>query len=479
MAQPMSMAMLDASPMDYEMAAGEDDMDGMIGGAAMGLSLSSGTSVATGPKVRVVIRTNFAETSLWAPDLEAKKGKVSFGAVLPDSITTQTVTLIASDKKGRIGLLREKVDVAQDLYARSDLPATLTLGDEVEVTSAVRNFTKGTVKVKIGLKSDGLKIIGPSEQKLSVPEGGTGAAAFVIKPLRAGKVEYDVYVEGAGVKDVERREIYVHPAGLPTHIKAKGTVKRDKPFKAKVHLSGKDAHVEAFLNVSFPNAVPVIQGLESMVDKPGGAIDFISSNALVTAMAYQYLAAYGSNEDTLGHLRLRLQASLAALLMSQNGDGGWGWHVKLLRVDPSGGMGVDVPVSNPYMTAQTLEGLVEMKRAGLPVPEPNVRSALHSLSNSLGSDNLWSVKAIAFWEGGTNEVQLGVSAEIFRVMALACEAFPNLANDSTILASMNKLTGQFRPLIVDETMRDPLALSHAAMGVWTWAKLKNAANPYL
>lgn len=476
-AQPMATAALDA-PMEDAAAYGAD-VDGVLGAAAMGLSLGAGALVAPGPKVRVTVRTNFAETSLWAPDLLAKNGKVKFGAVLPDSITTQTVTLLASDKKGRVGMVREKVDVAQDLYARSDLPATLTLGDEVEVTSAVRNFTNSTVKVKFGLSSSGLEIVGPKKQKLSVPSGGTGVAAFMVRPLRAGKVEYEVFVEGGGIKDVERREIYVHPAGLPSLIRAKGTVRRDKPFKAKVHLSGKDAHVEAFLNVSFPGAVPVIQGLESMVDQPGGAIDFISSNALVTAMTYQYLAAYGTNEKTLEHMRLRLQASLAALLMSQNPDGGWGWHVKLLRVESSGQMGVDKPFSNPYMTAQTLEGLVEMKRSGLPVPEPNVRSALYGLASSLGSDNLWSVQDIAFWEGATDEVQLGVGAEIFRVMVLACEAFPNLAHDSTISNAVDRLSDQYRPLITDPVMRDPLALSHASMGVWTWARLKNASDPYL
>ena len=56
MAQPMAME----KSMDYEMSEAEDDMDGLVGGAAYGLSLGSGQAVATGPKVRVVIRTNFA-----------------------------------------------------------------------------------------------------------------------------------------------------------------------------------------------------------------------------------------------------------------------------------------------------------------------------------------------------------------------------------------------------------------------------------
>jgi hypothetical protein len=454
-------------------------VDDVLAAGAFSASIGAATPAGPQPQVRVIVRTNFAETSLWEPELVAQGGKLGLGAVLPDSITTQTVTLIASDKKGRVGMVRGKVEVAQDLYARSDLPATLTLGDEVEVTSAVRNFTKGTVKVKVGLASGGLEIVGPKSQALTVPRDETGVAAFVVRPLRAGKIQYEVYTEGGGVKDVERRELYVHPAGLPTLIRARGKVEKGKPFKADVHLSGKDAYVTAMLNVSFPGAVPVIQGLESIVDQPGGAIDFISSNALVTAMVYRYLESYGQDEKALDVLRLRMQANLASLLMAQNADGGWGWHVKLIRSDASGQTGIETPKSNPYMTAQTIEGLVEMKRAGLPVPEQNVRMGLGSLVSTLPSDSLWSVDEIAFWEGKTQEVQLGVSAEIFHVMVLACEAFPALVNDFNVAKTLDELTAVYRPLITDPSMRDPMAMSHAAIGVWKWAKLRGTSDPYL
>ncbi len=447
--------------------------------ASAALSMGAGASLSSKPSVRIVVRTNFAETSLWAPDLVAKDGKLSFEARLSDSITTQTVTLVASDEKGRVGMVREKVDVSQDLYSRSDLPATLTLGDAVEVTSAVRNFTDKPVKATLGLSSDGLAIVGPSQQSVNVPVSGTATATFQVKPLRAGEVSYEVWTEGGGVKDVQRRTLWVHPAGLPTVITATGDTKRDDPFVAEVHLSGKDTHVSAMLNVSFPNAVPVLQGIESMVDQPGGAIDYISSNALVTAMAYRYLLAAGKNESALAMLELRMQAAMAGLLMSQNADGGWGWHVCLLRSETSGKPVVDVPVSNPYMTAQSLEGLVEIHRAGLPVPESAVRAALLQLASSLGSDGLWSVKDIAFWEGETNEVQLGISAEIFRVMADACLEYPILAAEASIDASMGKLAKSLRPLLTDPMMRDPMALSHAALGVWKWAKVKGSADAAL
>lgn len=469
------MASMDA-PMGGEVAAYESSIAAGADALAMGGAAPVGNQA---PSVRIVVRTNFAETSFWAPDLVAQGGQLSFSATLPDSITTQTVTLIASDDEGRVGMVREKIEVGQDIYARSDLPATLTLGDQVQVTSAVRNFTDAPVKATIGIQSDGLAVVGPAKQKVQVPVGSTAAAAFEVKPLRAGEVEYEVWTEGAGVKDIERRTIWVEPVGVPTVIRAQGTLEKGEPYRAKVHVSGEDTHMTAFLNVSFPNAVPVLQGLESMVEQPGGAIDYFSSNALVTAMAYRYLLENGKNESAISMLGMRLQALMAALLMSQNPDGGWGWHVKLLRSELGGEAVVDVPLSNPYMTAQSLEGLVEMKKAGLPVPQNAVSAALMSLVGTMGSDGLWSVDDIAFWEGKTDEVQLGISAEIFHVMAVTCSAYPSLAGQTAIAAPMETLAQQLRPLLTDPDMRDPMALSHAALGVWAWAMTRKTLDAKL
>jgi len=162
---------------------------------------------------------------------------------------------------------------------------------------------------------------------------------------------------------------------------------------------------------------------------------------------------------------------MAALLMTQNSDGGWGWHFLLRKVSVEGKTDVIPITSNPYMTAQSLEGLVEMKRAGLPVPENAVGKAMQALSKSVGSDNLWSVDDIAFWEGKTRQVQMGVSAEIFRVMADACEVYPNLINSWNMKDPMDKLSENFKSYLDMKKVKDPMGLSNAAMGVYVWAKV--------
>ena len=463
---PMEEMADESAAYDYE-----DDMDGAYAGPADKKARDTG---GKGPKTKITIRTNFAETSLWSPSMEARKGKLSFASKLPDSITTQTVTLVASDDKGAVGMARKKIDVVQDLYVRSNLPATLTVGDSVEVFVMVKNLTGKKVSAKVSLESEALTIVGHSKKKVTAPAGGVGVAGFVVKPKKAGKALYEVKAEGAKFTDVERREIFVRPVGVPDLITAKGTLKKGKSFKAKIKVSDKDQYLYSFVNVSFPTSVPMIQGMEHILGQPGGAIDFVSSKALITAMVYQYLVKNAKNEEAIEQLKPFLQQLMAALLMTQGSDGGWGWHFPLLRSAVEGKPEVLVIKSNPYMTAQSIEGLVEMKRAGLPVPEQAIGRAMQALSATVDSDNLWSVDDIAFWEGGTKAVQAGISAEIFRVMADACEVYPKLIHSWNMKKVMDKLSAGFETYLDMEEMRDPMALSNAATGVYTWSKVSGS-----
>ncbi len=431
------------------------------------------------PGVSITVRTNFAETSLWAPDLEAEKGKLELTARLPDSITTQTVTLLASDDKGGVGMLRKKIDVLQDVYVRSNLPATLTMGDSVEVYAMVKNLTKKKLSAEVSFASDGIDVVGDDTKKVSVPAEGIGVAGFTVKPKNAGMTSYEVRMKGGGYADAEKRAIFIRPLGVPDLIRAGGTLSKKKKFKANVKLSGSDMYVHAFMNVSFPTAVPAIQGMEEILSQPGGAIDFVSSKALITAMVYQYLSEHGKNEEALERIGPFLQQLMAALLMTQNPDGGWGWHFLLRKVSVDGKTDVIPITSNPYMTAQSLEALVEMKRARLPVPEQAVGRAMQSLAASMDPGNLWSVDDIAFWEGKTPEVQAGVSAEIFRVMADACDAYPALVHSWNMKKPMDKLFKAFETYLDMDEMRDPMALASAAMGAFRWAKVSGQLDKNL
>jgi uncharacterized protein YfaS (alpha-2-macroglobulin family) len=429
----------------------------------------SSTILATSD-VTITIRTNFAETGLWVPHLVAKNGKLSFETTLPDSITTQRLTLMASDKAGGSGVKHHDIEVTQDLYARSDLPATLTLGDTLEVQAAFRNNTSKSAKATLEFESDALIIVGKTKVKVEAKAGGTAVAKFTVRPKQAGMTTYMLSATGKGFKDVMERTIYVRPSGAPTRTEQTAVLEKGKPFKTTVELSGKQSYHTSFVHVSFPTAIPVLQGLEAMLDKPAGAIDFVASRALVAASVYRYLQKYSKDEKALVYVGKILQLSLAAVLMSQGDDGGWGWNCNLLVIDDTGNLKKEFSSTNAYMTAQAVESLLEMKEAGLPVPQDAVTRGLDSLASSVNSDGYWDMSAIAIWEGNSEQVKVGMSAEIFKVMAYAGVIYPDAANGSYQYAgTMSKLAPIYEGYLDAKTV-EPFALANSALGVLYHAK---------
>lgn len=422
------------------------------------------------PVVNITIRTNFAETSLWDAHMLAEKGKLSFSATLPDSITVQKLTLVASDKVGGSGVKHHEIQVSQDLYARSDLPATLTMGDALQVQAAFRNDTDEKVKATLHLDSEILQVVGKSKVKVQAKPGGTAVARFTVRPRKAGKALYTISATGKGFKDVEERSVYVRPSGTPTRKVDKGLLEGGKKYKTQVELSGKETYHTSFLSVSFPTAIPALQGLEAMLDKPAGAFDFVASRALVAASVYRYMQSYGKDEKALTHVGQIVQLSLAAVLMSQRDDGGWGWNVNMLRLDDTGNLKKEISTTNPYMTAQALEALLEMKLAGLPVPQDAVTRALDNLASTVNSDGYWDMASIAVWEGTSDRVQVGMSAEIWKVMAHASVAFPGATGSSSQYATaMNKMRPVYEAYL-EEKKTEPFALANAALGLFYDAK---------
>jgi hypothetical protein len=205
----------------------------------------------------------------------------------------------------------------------------------------------------------------------------------------------------------------------------------------------------------------------------------VSSSSLIAAAVYRYLQKYGKDEKALERVGQVLQLSLAGTLMSQRDDGGWGWNVNLIRVDESGEPGVLVSKSNPYMTAQSLEGLLEMKVAGLPVPQDAVSRALTHLASTMDSDGLWDMSSIAIWEGKSQTVKVGMSAEIFKVMAYAGLVYPDAASYSgSYQSAMKKLQPTFEAYL-DDPSADVFSMANAALGLLYMAKSRGGVDKKL
>ena len=400
-----------------------------------------------GGSPRIVLRTNFSETSLWRPRLPAPGGHGTFDVELPDSITRHRVTVVATDQEGGIGIGTREVDVNQTLHVRAVVPASMSEGDQIEIPVVVRNLSDEGDEVRVTLDSDELQVSSPNQKTLTVGPGATETAWFMVAGRVPGKASYEATAVGTAIIDIERRDFFIRPRGIPGIESFRGTTKSGEPFSASFRITSDDRYSIVRIGITLPTTIPALQGLMYLEaeDRPG--LDPSASRALANAAVFRYLR----DRDLLDterreELQSRLGEAATVLLMSQNSDGGWGWFWDRQ--------------SHPFMSAYALRTLIELQALDFPVPSSALASAGAYLISALGDDGLYDMSAIAAWEGESDDIRLAGTADVFATLSM----LPGSARPDGFRAGVRPLAERFRDYL-DSISPSPLTLAHAVLGL--------------
>ena len=112
------------------------------------------TVIDRGNSENINVRTNFAETAFFYPQLRTnKKGEVSIEFTLPESLTTWRFMGLAHTRDMDYGELSASVTASKDFMLQPNLPRFVRMGDEVTLTASLMNLTakgiKGTVRMEL------------------------------------------------------------------------------------------------------------------------------------------------------------------------------------------------------------------------------------------------------------------------------------------------------------------------------------------
>jgi len=436
---------------------------------------------AKAPEVKISIRTDFAPTSFWMPEqiLEAPKGKepamARFEAKLPDTIGTHRVTIVATDDRGAIGIGKATIKVDQDVSVRSDLPPALTQGDETEVAVAVRNTRKTGVVGTVTLASMGLSLLDGATRTITVGPQTSGAVKFKVRANLAGATAFAVAFNETGSgpslrNDTEQRVLWVHPKGAPIESRVAATLGSGKALKFEIERDKSDAHVEADLAIAFPSAVPLIEGLDELVnDETYLGVDPDASRLLATIALEGYLLRTKAPALAVARVHHTLQLASASLLLAQQTDGGWGWRWDNWAA--THGLG---PATSPYVTTHALHALAKLRETNIPVPDAAIASGRAYLLRSLDQNDEVDVSNVAFWEGDGPAKRRAATMAAFQAIA-ATEKGQPLYGD--LLTKMNRLVDKARAIVKGAPgAEDPLTLSSATMGLWLHGRATNSTN---
>ena len=319
------------------------------------------------PPTRIILRTDFAETSLWAPTLHTDGGRMHLESELPDAITEQQLMLLASDRNGGIALRRATIPVRQDVQVRASMPATLSVGDVVEVPVVVRNRGSRTVEATVEFASDDLDIRGGA-QSVEVAAHEATAVKFTVQAQRAGSITVRAQARVGETLDVEQRQVQVRPRGVPTRRYARGIASAGEEMRTEVHIAG-DGYDIVRLGITMPNGVPIVQGALEFAQRPVGP-DAAASHGLALAAAWTYLKRTEQlSAAAERELSTRLNEIAMALVSGQHSDGGFGWRFASgHRASGQPASGQEPPRSSPYVSISVLEALIELQDAGAMVP---------------------------------------------------------------------------------------------------------------
>jgi hypothetical protein len=370
------------------------------GFGAGGLTFAGTTGAFDKGATDIVVRTRFADTSLWLPQLRGT-GDTRFEARLPEGTGEQELVVVASDREGGVGIVRRTIAVTQPLFVRPELPDTMIEGERVEVPVVVHNRTARSEDVAIAL-SAGDQV---ARAQLVVGSMDEGSVVVPMTAPAAGASRVRVEARGKHEQDAAVHTTHVQPRGVPIMRREAAGFDRDGRARFTV-VRRVGAPEQAHLSIVFPTRVAAGLGAASLLRDIADDPHAIVSDLAAAAAIVRWAGSLGGPE--LERLRSGIGAAIGMLARVQDASGRWSyWRNGQLSA---------------YVTALALDGLLEARAAGFDVPATTLATAAESLAEALDGGALLPASELGWWEGDETRVREGLTAEVFAILARIPEA---------------------------------------------------------
>lgn len=248
-----------------------------------------------GPRVR----SYFPETLYTNPALITDgEGRASVNVPLADSITTWRVTSLASTARGALGSSTAPLRVFQDFFIDLDLPVSVTEGDEVSVPVAVYNYLPTPQRVSLELREDPwfkLQDGETTDKQVEVGAGEVTVAYFRIKASQLGDQQLQVTGRLAGgaaqAGDAIARNLTVLPNGEERTVVVNERLEGSATKEVLIPEEAIPGASKIFVKF-YPGALSqMVEGLDSILQMPGGCFEQTSSATYPNVLVLDYLRA--------------------------------------------------------------------------------------------------------------------------------------------------------------------------------------------
>ncbi|HCH64269.1 MAG TPA: hypothetical protein DFR83_15805 [Deltaproteobacteria bacterium] len=239
------------------------------------------------------VRSDFRETVHWAPAVQTNAmGEAEVRFVLSDALTNFRVTAegIGAQRAGR-----DEITFSSRLpvSVSTKLPPAVSAGDTLLLPVAVRNAGSEPVRASVSAAFDTplLKAVDTTATVTLDPEAGATHWVPVAVGSGADAATITLTATGAGGTDTLAQTLDVVPPGFPRRFSAAGELRDEQRFAVVI-----DDTVPGSLTaraVWEPNTVStLVQGMEALIQTPGGCFEQTSSSNWPNVAILDYLQAH-------------------------------------------------------------------------------------------------------------------------------------------------------------------------------------------
>jgi hypothetical protein len=272
------------------------------------------------------VRDYFPETLRWLPELVTdSRGRAQTQFTMADSVTTWKVAAIASTPDGRIAEAELDLRAFQPFFLDFTPPHTLTAGDEIELSTIVRNYSERNEEIALSFApSAWASPLSSSSSQISVEPGQSASVGHRIRaslPVASARQRIEAKSRSGG--DAIEKTLRVRPDGQEVSRSYPDLLLGSTKFEVEIPRAAISAATSAELRV-YPNmALLLLDSAASLLTIPRGCAEqTISSGfASLTALRFAKANRLANADAEMGALR-NVQLAVASLPAFEVSAGG-------------------------------------------------------------------------------------------------------------------------------------------------------------
>ena len=239
-------------------------------------------------------RSDFSETLYWHPFLLLPDGRGNVSFDLCDSVTTFQATAYAVSFDGRLGAAALDLQAKLPFSIEPKIPVEVTATDRIDIPVALANGTDDRREVQVRARADGLTLVGPPDQRLTLAAQQKGRVLYRFQPsLVEGEARLHLEGSAGTYTDSIQRTCRVVPDGFPILGARSDLLERTATQEILLPSTWIKGSLKLRAQV-YPSTLAELQkGLEGMLREPHGCFEQASSTNYPNALTLNYLREAG------------------------------------------------------------------------------------------------------------------------------------------------------------------------------------------